>query len=311
VAGYDLTRRHGQGLFGARFYSQVDFPRMLESGLTGAVWSIATNPFRRRSRRTRTCLKNIRRLRDIIEAQGQHLAVVNDHAGYLRARAEGKLACWLALQGGNALDSGPGDLSLIPDRLISRITLIHLLRSSLGSTSSPVPGGGGGITNLGRDYVGQLNNLRILLDLSHISERGFWEALEVHDASQPAIVSHTGTRGAHDIWRNIDDRQIKAIADLGGVIGVVFHGLYLEGSWLGGRAAAIVDHMQHIIDVAGEDVVAVGSDWDGFIITPRDMPTVLEIPRLAQLMLDRGWGAERIQKIFGANYLRVVRAIRP
>jgi membrane dipeptidase len=311
VIGYDLSRRHGRGLLGARLYSQLDFPRMLEAGMTGGVFSIVTNPFRRRRNRTPTCLDNIRWMRALIEAHPEHLALVTDHAGYLRARAGGRAACWMGLQGGNGLDSGPGDLELIPDRLISRITLIHMLRSTLGSANSPLAGGRAGLTPLGRDYVRQMNALRILVDLSHISTQGFWDALEVHDPTLPPIVSHTGVKGMHDIWRNIDDHQIKAIADRGGVIGVVFHSLFLDGSWLGTRADAIVDHMQYIILLAGDEHVALGSDWDGFIVTPRDMPTVLELPVLVQRMLDRGWSTKRITRILGGNVLRVMQDIRP
>ena len=69
--------------------------------------------------------------------------------------------------------------------------------------------------------------------------------------------------------------------------------------------------MAHVIKVAGEDHVALGSDWDGFIVTPRDMKTVLELPLLVQRMLDRGWGGERIKKILGGNYLRMMKEIRP
>ena len=311
IIGYDLARHHGRGLLGARLYSQVDLPRMLEAGMTGGVFSIVTNPFRRRSSRTAVCLHNLQRLRQLLEAHSEQLAVVTDHAGYLAARAAGKVACWLAIQGGNGLDSEPVDLAQLPDRLVSRITVVHMLRSTLGTSNSPMARGDGGLTTLGRDYVAQMNDQRILVDLSHISVQGFWDALQVHDPSQPAMVSHTGVCGVHDMWRNIADDQIKAVAQTGGVVGIIFHSLFLDGSWLGTRTDRLVDHMEHVIDVAGEDFVALGSDWDGMIVTPRDMKTVLELPVLVQRMMDRGWRPERIAKIMGDNYLRVIKEIRP
>ena len=311
LSGYDLARRHGHGLLGARLYSQVDLPRMLEAGMTGGVFSIVTNPSRARRNRTAVCLRNLQRLRQKLEAHGEHLAVVTDHAGYVEARAAGKVACWLAVQGGNGLDSEPVDLSQIPDQLVSCITVVHMLRSTLGTSNSPMASGEGGLTTLGRDYVTQMNDQRILVDLSHISVQGFWDALQVHDPAQPAMVSHSGVRGVHDMWRNIADDQIKAIAGTGGVVGIIFHSLFLDGSWLGTRTDRLVDHMEHVIDVAGEDFVALGSDWDGMIVTPRDMKTVLELPVLVQRMMDRGWRAERIAKILGGNYLRVMKQIRP
>ena len=312
IFGYDLNRRHGHGLLGARFYSQVDIPRLLEAGMGGAVWSIVTNPFRRRRRRPEVFFRNLARLRAAIEARPGELALVTTHAEHLAARAEGKVACWLAIQGGNALDHDLDDLDRIPDSCISRVTLVHMLRSTLGSSSSPWAGKDRGLTALGREYVQRLNQRRILVDLAHISRRGFDDAVEAHDPSLPLAVTHTGVDGVHPSWRNLDDEQIRAVARTGGVVGIVFHGMYLNGSLLGGCGAdVIVDHMAHVIKVAGEEHVALGSDWDGFIVTPRDMKTVLELPVLVQRMLDRGWGGERVKKILGGNYLRMMAELRP
>lgn len=312
IFGYDLSRRHGRGLLGARLYSQVDFPRLREAGMSGAVWSIVTNPFRRRRRRPDVFWRNLARLREIIQAQGETLALVSSHQEYVAARAAGKVGCWLAIQGGNALDRDLEDLARIPDNCVSRITLVHMLRSTLGSSSSPWAGKDRGLTDLGREYVQRCNQQRILVDLAHISRRGFFDAVQVHHKALPLAVTHTGVDGVHPSWRNLDDEQIRAVAATGGVVGIIFHSLYLDGSLLRGcRAECIVDHMAHVIKVAGEDHVALGSDWDGFIVTPRDMKTVLELPVLVQAMLQRGWSGERVKKILGGNYLRMMRELRP
>jgi len=115
----------------------------------------------------------------------------------------------------------------------------------------------------------------------------------------------------HDGWRNVDDDQIRAIADLGGVTGIMFHAGFLGGSFWSGRAAAIVAHIEHVIDVAGEDAVAIGSDFDGLIVPPADLRTVTELPVLVQRMLDRGFSTERVVKVLGTNYLDVMSQIRP
>jgi membrane dipeptidase len=115
------------------------------------------------------------------------------------------------------------------------------------------------------------------VDLAHINRAGFFDAVGVHDKSQPLLVTHTGVDGVHPHWRNLDD----------------------------------VRHLQYIADTVGEDFASLGSDWDGAIIPPRDLGTPLELPRLVELMLRRGWSAERIQKILGGNFLRAVAALRP
>ncbi|HEV3402236.1 MAG TPA: membrane dipeptidase [Acidimicrobiales bacterium] len=309
VLGYDLGRRHGSGLLGGCFYSQADLPRMVDAGLSGVVLSVATNPFRRRERRTGTLLANLARLRADVDAH-PGTVIVADHAGYRQARQEGKLACFLAVQGANALVS-PSDLARIPDDVVSRITLVHLTASPLGGSSAPGPWSGRGLTSLGAELVEAMNARSVIVDLAHISPEGFWDALDVHDRGQPAIVSHTGVRGVHDVWRNLDDAQLRAISTLGGVVGVMFHSAFLGDRFWSGRADAVVDHLAHIIRIAGEDSAAIGSDYDGLIVPPTDLRTVTQLPVLVQRMLDRGFGAERVAKVLGRNYLRVVEAVRP
>jgi membrane dipeptidase len=314
ILGYDLASVHGPGLLGGRFYSQADLPRMAGAGLTGVVLSIATNPFRRRARRTPTLAANLARLRAVVESHPHELALVCDLDGYRRARAAGRLACFLAVQGGNALAS-VGDLDCLPPGL-SRVTLVHLTPSAVGTPSAPVTTFWPrrpvtGLTALGAALVEACNASRVLVDLAHISPRGFWEALAVHDPSLPVIVSHTGVRAVHDIWRNIDDDQIRAVADRGGVVGIMFHSAFLGDPFWRGSADAIVRHVEHVVRVGGEDAVAIGSDFDGLIVPPRDLPTVSQLPVLAQRMLDRRFSAERVGKVLGANYLRVVGEIRP
>jgi membrane dipeptidase len=113
-------------------------------------------------------------------------------------------------------------------------------------------------------------------------------------------------RGVHDVWRNIDDAQVRAIADTGGVVGVMYHSGFLGES----SAEAVVRHLEHVVKVGGEDCAALGSDWDGLIVPPRDMRTVAELPVLVRAMRARGFTDDRVRKIVGANYLRVVEAVR-
>jgi membrane dipeptidase len=310
VFGYDLTRRHGHGLFGARFYSQVDFPRIREAQVTGGCWVITTNPLRDAADRADTFVDNLETLRTLFEQESADFQIVRSVAEYREARARKKHGAFLGIQGGNALDRDLDALDLIPESLILRITLVHLSSSKIGVTSSPMKSGDGGLTDFGKDFVRRLNEKKIFVDLAHISKKGFWDALSVHDRSQPAIVTHTGISGVHDHWRNLDDAQVKAIADLGGTIGIMYQSSFLGDPLLGGKLASIVDHAAHVINVVGEDHVSLGSDWDGAITPPRDMPTCLELPRLVENMLRRGWKDERIRKVLGGNALRVIAALR-
>lgn len=303
---YDMRKRHGRGMFGARLYGQIDLARAREAHLTGATWSISTNPLRGPEGRARTFVKNLRRLKGILDSVADDVAVVRNLAEYRAARTAGKHGAFIGIQGGNALDKDLSCLDLIEDDLVVRVTVLHLYNSALGTTSAPGSGKRSGLTTLGRDYVKRLNEKKIFVDLAHIDRQGFFDAVEVHDKSQPLIVTHTGVNPVHKSWRNLDDDQIKAVADTGGTIGIIYQMPFIGGD----SVKNIVDHMEHIVKTVGDDFVSLGSDWDGMILPPRDMPTVLELPRIAQTMLDRGWTAERIGKILGGNFLRALGHLR-
>jgi len=311
VFGYDLRERHDQGLLRGSFYSQVDFPRILEAQVTGATWVITTNPVKVPSERRTTFQDNLAELRAIFASVSEQFTVVRSASEYRAARAAGKHGAFIGIQGGNALDASPDALDAIPDGMILRVTVVHLTSSGLGATSSPLKGRTDpGLSKAGLDFVRRLNDKKIFVDLAHVSRKGFWDAHAVADRSQPLLVTHTGVCGVHDHWRNLDDAQVKAIAKSGGTIGIMYEATFLGDSKWSGKADRIVDHLEHIVRIAGDDYASLGSDWDGAIVTPRDMRTCLELPRLVELMLKRRFAPETIRKILGGNFLRVVEALR-
>ena len=309
LVGYRPERHHGVGRRVRPMIGHTDYPRIREAGLTGVVYDIATNVFRPAGNRLRTTLANLERARARIAAHPDELELVTDRAGYDRARAAGRTAIWLSLQGGNAVSADPSVLDGEVGRLLHRITLVHLTSSDLGGTNSPL-GRDGGLTALGRTVLERCNAARILVDLSHSGTRTFWDALEIHRKDVPPIVSHTGLAGVRPHWRNVDDDQVRAIADRGGVVGVMYQSNFLAPVIWSCSRAAILAHLQHVVDLVGEDHAAIGTDYDGMIVPPHDLLDVTHHPMLVQDMLDRGWSETRIRKILGANYLRVVGAIR-
>jgi len=311
VFGYDLRERHDHGLLGATFYSQVDFPRILEAGVTGATWVITTNPLKVASERAAAFRANLESLKSIFASVEDDFALVKNAAEYRAARAAGKHGAFVGIQGGNALDASDDALEILADQTVLRVTLVHLTSSGLGATSSPLRGKRDpGLSPQGRDYVRRLQSLKVFLDLAHVSTQGFWDAIDASDKTSPILVTHTGVRGVNDHWRNLDDDQIRAVAKTGGTIGVMYEPTFLGDSKFSGKAETIVRHLEHIAKVAGDDYASLGSDWDGAIATPRDMKTCLELPVLVEIMLKRGWKEDRVRKVLGQNFLRVVEALR-
>jgi membrane dipeptidase len=305
VFGYRLDRSHERSRHGIRYFGHADLPRLQAAGFTGAVLSIATNPFRSPARRRAVTRRNVVRLERLLRDAGA--AVVADADAYRRARADGRLACFVALQGGNGLDAD--DLAAPALAIVSRITLVHLTRSRLGAASVPA-GGRRGLTAEGRRFVEAMADRSIILDLAHASRATFWDAIDVHPAGRPVIVSHTGAAAACASWRNVDDGQIRAVADLGGVVGIMFHRGFLTRAGRRATADDVARHVAHVVKVGGADCAAIGSDFDGMIVPPSDLADVRRLPVLVRALLDRGLPEAVVGKVLGANYLRVVDAVR-
>ena len=308
--GYAIERRHRRGLLGRHVYAQVDLPRARLAGLDGATWVITTNPFRPARSRRETFFANYERLETFLASQPE-VALVRDVDGYRAARRAGKHAAFIGIQGGNALDLEPDDLERFASSPLLRVTLVHLTSSAVGATSFPpgrLLGTRAGLGPAGPDMVRACNHARIAVDLAHIEERAFFEAAAVNDPARPIWITHTGAAAVHSLWRNASDSMLKVVAENGGVVGVIFEQAFLGP---GASAARIVDHLDHMIEVVGEDFVAIGSDFDGAITPPPDLPSVLAFPRLVQEMMTRGYASGRIEKVLGLNVLRSLELLRP
>jgi len=310
VLGRDPTARQGAGPLGGWFFGHTDLWRMLAAGIGGATWSITTNPFRTASGRRAAFRRNLARLLETFSKEAGRVAVVRSAAEYRAARRAGRHGAWVGVQGGNALDVDISDWDRIEGDAVTRVTLVHLTGSRLGSTSSPLERRDRGLTDLGRELVRKLDERRIFVDLAHASRRAFFDAVAVHDPSLPLVVTHTGVSAVHRHWRNLDDEQLRAVARTGGTVGIILHSGYLGVSPWSTSATRVVDHLEHVIRTVGEEHASLGTDFDGAIIPPSDLRSCLELPRLVQVFLDRRWPVERIQGVLGGNFLRALERLR-
>jgi len=168
------------------------------------------------------------------------------------------------------------------------------------------PDTGPGLTELGKALIGACNRLRILIDLSHLNERGFWDTAAISNA--PLIATHSN---AHDISphsRNLTDRQLAAIRETGGLVGVNFATRFLRPDGRHDKdtpADLIIQHIEHMLEHAGEDGVAFGSDFDGAMI-PAELGDAAGLQILVQAMRKRGFGKPLIEKLCFRNWLRVL-----
>jgi membrane dipeptidase len=302
--GYDLAARHERPMPRmANVFGHVDLPRLRDGGVAGQFFSFWTTPYPERG-----CARSVTRQLDALDramakAPGE-LRWTRTGAEVRAAKAAGAIAALGGIEGGQALECDLSTIEAFSRRGVRYLGLLHFSANAIGR---PAKGRGAdaaaGLTAFGRDVVRECERCGVIVDLAHINRRGFFDAIEL--AERPAMVSHTGVLGVHDHWRNIDDEQLRAVADNGGCVGIIFARRYLGGASID----AVVDHLLHVIDVAGDDVPALGSDFDGFVVPPDGLEDVAALPNLTVALSRRGVRTSVLEKILGGNVLRVLDAV--
>ena len=169
------------------------------------------------------------------------------------------------------------------------------------------PDTGPGLTDAGKALVRECNSLGILIDLSHLNEKGFWDVESLSNA--PLVATHSGSHALCASSRNLTDRQLDAIAASGGVAGVNFHTGFLRAD---GRhkeetsVTEIVRHVDYMVERMGIEHVALGSDFDGATM-PTDLVNAGGLPKLMAALQNAGYGPEELAKIANGNWQRVLR----
>jgi membrane dipeptidase len=298
--GYDIHKAHEPPLPLAALGGHVDVPRMKEGGMGAQFFGLVSLPL---AERVRGMARVVHEQIDALDRQLARgdLRLVR-HAGELdRCREAGHVGALLGIEGAHALE---GDLENVARFARRGVRYIGLLHFSANEAGYPAYGRGRrdeGLTPWGFDLVRRCEAEGVLVDLSHINRRGFLDACSI--AGKPPIVSHTGVLGAFEHWRNIDDDQLRAVADRGGAVGVIFCPRYVGGDGL----EPVVKHLKHIVDVVGEDCPALGSDWDGFIVPTQPLKDPRGLPLLTDALLAAGFSRAAIGKILRGNVMRVLR----
>ena len=167
-----------------------------------------------------------------------------------------------------------------------------------------------GLTEKGKAIVRRMNELGMLVDLSHVGEKTFWDV--IHTVTKPVICSHSSVYALCPVFRNLKDDQIKAIGANGGVIQVNFYSGFLDSNYRKDSVRAplslVLDHIDYIVKLIGPDHVGLGSDFDGIESPPQQLDDVSTYPLITRELLKRGYKPADIEKILGGNFIRVLRA---
>jgi membrane dipeptidase len=168
------------------------------------------------------------------------------------------------------------------------------------------PDTGPGLTELGKDLVRACNRLRILIDLSHLNEQGFWDVAALSDA--PLVATHSNAHAVSPQTRNLTDKQLDAIRESDGLVGLNFHVGFLRPDSASDPETPLgvmADHLDYLIERLGEDRVGLGSDFDGATM-PKDLADASQLPNLFAVLRERGYGEPLLRKIGYENWLRVL-----
>lgn len=282
---------------------QVDVPRLAAVGHTLQFLSCWVEPQFKPERAVAQLFRYFEAFWDEIEAAGGAVVVVTDRPSLEAAVGGDRPGLVLSIEGSEGLSADPRLLRLAFRLGVRLVSLTWNERNALADGAGEDPGGGG-LSRAGRAIVQEMNRLGVIPDVSHLSQAGFWDLLDV--TSRPPIASHSNCGALTPHVRNLSDRQIRALADHGGIQGVTFVRDFLGGD---GTLERVVDHVIHHLTVAGDDChLGLGSDFDGVRQPVGGLEDVSGLVRLADAMSARGLSDGTIGRVLGENYLNFLRS---
>ena len=230
------------------------------------------------------------------ERHGDRIALCKTAGDAKKAAAEGRACAFLSVEGAELIGCDIERLHKMKKLGLSSLTLTWNNPNALICES--------GLTPLGREFVRSCNELSIIIDLSHIPDKAFWDVLEL--TSSPVIASHSNSRALCAHRRNLTDEQFRAICEVGGVAGI---NLYTE--FLGEKASidTVISHIERFLSLGGEKNIAIGTDFDGCDSLPEGICGIEDMDKIYTELLRRDYPPELINGIFFDNLMRVVEEV--
>ena len=230
-----------------------------------------------------------------------------DFDDMIKNNEDGKLSAFLTIEEGGILNGDLNRLQTLYDEGIRLITLTWNHENCIGYPNSKDEAVmQKGLKPFGIEVVEKMNELGMIIDVSHLSDGGFWDVLTY--SKNPVVASHSNARSLCSHPRNLSDEMIKALADKGGIAGVNFYPYFINKA---GKATAedIAEHVMHMYKVGGEDFIAVGTDFDGFDEGELEIAHMGEIGKLYEAVKRRGLSERQMEKFWSGNAMRVINEV--
>lgn len=280
----------------------ADIPRMLTGGVSLVLCALFARPDDPKNM-LREILDQIADFNSIVDGHNVGLVKI-DSAHSLDKVMSGIVSGMLILEGADSLGRNLDNLVSLYRLGVRGVTLTWNGRNEVAD-GCMVRDGVRGLTDFGKDVLETMQELGMLVDLSHISERGFWDVLSL--VKGPVIASHSNAKGLCRHIRNLTDEQLRAIAMTDGVVGITFAPGFVS------RDAPTLEHVADHIDYVCEEIgvrhVAIGSDFDGIDSTPYGLCDATKYPSLIGELVRRGYNTDSIRAIMGGNALRVLSCV--
>ena len=334
----DLSRRLPDG--------HVDLPRLRQGGVNAPFFALWAPTFYKGAEAVRRTLLLRDAMQQFLDAHPDQIELALTAADVERLTQAGKIAALLTIEGGHQIAADLGVLRMYHRLGVRSMTLTHFRNNEWADSSTDRPEHNG-LSAFGKDVVREMNRLGMIVDISHVSDKTFYDTLGV--STKPLIASHSSCRALSNVPRNMTDDMIRALAQKGGVIGINFGEGFLTPAGAANLQNAIqtmsyndptltgkaldeyaaqqyikqyrtsnksratlddaVAHIDHAVKLAGIDHVGIGSDYDGIESTPQGLEDVSKMPALVAALRKRGYSDADLRKIQGGNFLRVLREV--
>lgn len=285
---------------------QADLPGLVAGGVDALWFGIVVFPLCQPAHCLADALSTVATTHRVIAEHADRLELALGADDVERIRRAGRMPALIGLEGAHGVGDDPEDVDRLWAAGVRYVGMAHFTPNPFAGTNLLDVLPNAGLTDKGRRLVERMNELGMMIDLAHTHPASIRDVLAASRA--PCIVSHTGLRGVFDIFRNLSDEDLVAIAERGGVVGVFFASLWLAPDNTS-TVSDVADHIEHVVRVAGIDHVAVGSDFDGLVKLPDDLPDADAFPALTRELVRRGYGRRELRKIYGENALRVMRDV--
>lgn len=280
----------------------IDIPRLRQGGVGLQVFDVWVEPSYRPGWATLRAIEMIDAFYQQLARYPFEIAFVTSGREIDQARQTGRIAAMLWIEGGEPLGGSLAGLRTFYRLGVRGLSLTWNHRNELADGVEE-SGTRGGLTAFGRDVVRLMNELGMVVDVSHLSDAGFWEVMEL--STTPVVASHSNAKTLCGHVRNLTDSQLQALARKGGVTGINFLPRFLVDGGEGVTLDDVVRHIDYIADQIGTSYIGLGSDFDGISRVPAGLEDVSCLPNLTMALIDRGYAESDVRKILGENFLRV------